>query len=60
VFLQSIHQTACCHDPQVRSITPKHCEHLRSYKCVCVVHIVDDIFGFRVVTKVGLKCNSLS
>jgi len=29
-------------------------------KCVCVVHIVVGIFGFRIVTKVGLNCNSLS
>lgn len=60
VFHQSICQTAHCHYPQEHSINFKHCENLRSYKCVCVVHIVNDIFGFRIVTMVGLKCNSLS
>jgi hypothetical protein len=27
---------------------------------VVCVHIVDDIFGFRVVTMIGVKCNSVT
>ena len=60
MFLQSVCQAVHCHDPQDRIINVGHCENLISYKCVCVVHIVDGIFGFRIVTEVGLNCNSLS